>query len=138
MKKIILSAAFLAIGTIAMAQKDMQKMNKKDPAQMEQKRAEKLKMMQSELNLSDAQVSQIRELQDKKMAERKANAPEMQAKRKAKMEMMKTKRDERNAEMKAILTPEQYQKWEVKKQEKMNHRKGKMQERKMTRMPAKS
>ncbi len=33
---------------------------------MEQKRAEKLQKMKDELNLSDAQVAQIKSLQDKK------------------------------------------------------------------------
>lgn len=137
MKKIVLSAAFAVIGTFAMAQQTPQ-MHKKDPAQMEQKRQEKLKMMQSELNLSNAQVAQIKALQDKKMAERKQNAPQMQAERKAKMEMMKAKREQWNAEMRQILTPEQYKKWEAKKQEKMQDKKMKMHHRQMKKMPAKS
>ena len=85
MKKLILSAAFLSIGTFAMAQQESLSMQK-NPAQMEQKRADKLKMMQTELNLTNAQVAQIKALQDKKMAERKANEPHMQAERKAKIE----------------------------------------------------
>lgn len=130
MKKLILSAVFLSIGTFAMAQQESLSMQK-NPAQMEQKRADKLKMMQTELNLTNAQVDQIKALQDKKMAERKANVPQMQAERKAKMEQMKAKKEQWNAEMKQILTPEQYTKWEIKKQEKMKERKGKMQEKKM-------
>ena len=65
MKKIVLSAAFVILGTFAMAQQTPM-MNKKDPAQMEQKRQEKLKVMQTELNLTNAQVAQIKALQDKK------------------------------------------------------------------------
>ena len=49
----------------------------KDPAQMEQKRAEHLKKMQADLGLSDAQVAQVKALQDKRMAERKAQAPQI-------------------------------------------------------------
>lgn len=130
MKKLILSAAFLAIGTFTMAQQ--KQMIKKDPAQMEQKREERMKMMKTELNLSDAQVTQIQALQDKKMAERKANQPQMQAERKAKMEGMKAKKEQWNSEMKQILTPEQYQKWEAKKQDR-----SKMQKHQMKKMPAK-
>jgi protein CpxP len=138
MKKIILSAAFLAIGTFAMAQQNtpMQKMQKRDPAQMEQRRADNMKQMQSDLGLSTAQVAQITALQDKKIAERKANAPQIQADRKAKMEKMKGNQEQWNAEMKQILTPDQYQKWQAKKQEKMQDRRGKMQDRKMNKMPA--
>ena len=137
MKKIVLSAAFAVIGTFAMAQQTPM-MNKKDPAQMEQKRQEKLKMMQTELNLSNAQVAQIKALQDKKMAERKQNAPQMQAERKAKMDAMKAKREQWNAEMRQILTPEQYKKWEAKKQQNMQNKKSKMQHRQMKKMSAKS
>ena len=138
MKKVILSAAMIAFGTFAMAQQNKM-MRKMDPAQMEQKRAEKLQSMKTELNLSDAQVAKIRTLQDEKMAQRKANEPKMQAERKAKMDAMKQKRDNWNNEMKQILTPEQYAKWEQKKGEKMQMRGDKMQQknRKMMMQPAK-
>ena len=124
MKKLILSAAFVAVGTFAMAQQTT-KMQKMDPAQVEQKRADHLKKMQTDLNLTDAQVKQISMLQESRMAERKQNAPQIQAERKAKMEAMKTKKMQNEAEMKKILTPAQYQKWEANKQQKMQ-RKGKM------------
>ncbi|MDQ0478047.1 hypothetical protein [Chryseobacterium sp. MDT2-18] len=124
MRKLILSAAFLTIGTFAMAQQT-EKMKQMDPVKMEQKRAEHLKKMQSELNLSDAQVSKIKALQDKKMAERMKNAPQKQAERKARMEKMNALRAQHEAEMKQILTPEQYQKWQANKKQKMQHE-GKM------------
>lgn len=135
MKKIVLSAAFVILGTFAMAQQTPM-MNKKDPAQMEQKRQEKLKMMQTELNLTNAQVAQIKALQDKKMAERQQNAPQMQAERKAKMEAMKARQEQWNAEMRKILTPEQYQKWEAKKQQNMQHKRQKMEKHQMKKMSA--
>ena len=135
MKKIVLSAAFVILGTFAMAQQTPM-MNKKDPAQMEQKRQEKLKMMQTELNLTNAQVAQIKALQDKKMAERQQNAPQMQAERKAKMEAMKARQEQWNAEMRKILTPEQYQKWEAKKQQNMQNKRQKMQQHQMKKMSA--
>lgn len=132
MRKLVLSVVLLAVGTFAMAQN--QKMQKMDPAQMEQKRADHMKQMQAELNLSDAQVTKIKALQDRRMAERKKNAPQMQAERKAKMEQMKAKRDQNNAEMKQILTPEQYQKWETSKKGKMQKRGQMMKSKKMDRM----
>ena len=135
MKKIVLSAAFVILGTFAMAQQTPM-MNKKDPAQMEQKRQEKLKMMQTELNLTNAQVAQIKALQDKKMAERQQNARQMQAERKAKMEAMKARQEQWNAEMRKILTPEQYQKWETKKKQNMQNKGQKMQKHQMKKMSA--
>ena len=136
MKKIVLSAAFAVFGTFAMAQQDG-KMMQKDPAQMEQKRAEHLKIMQADLGLSDAQVAQVKALQDKRMAERKAQAPQIQAERKAKMEQWKAKKEQHMAEMKQILTPEQYKKWEAQKQEQMDRRGKKMHDMQMRKMPAK-
>ena len=135
MKKIVLSAAFVILGTFAMAQQTPM-MNKKDPAQMEQKRQEKLKMMQTELNLTNAQVAQIKALQDKKMAEKQQNAPQMQAERKAKMEAMKARQEQWNAEMRKILTPEQYTKWEAKKQQNMQNKRQKVQQHQMKKMSA--
>lgn len=138
MKKIILSAAFLALGTFAMAQQNTSKMQQKDPAQMEQKRQDKMKMMQTELNLSDAQMTKIQALQEKKMAEKRAMAPQVQAERKSKMEAMKANHDQWNNEMKQILTPEQYQKWETSKKDKMQNKRKNMQHHQMMKMPAKN
>lgn len=135
MKKIVFSAAFVVMGTFAMAQQTPM-MNKKDPAEMEQKRQEKLKMMQAELNLTSAQVAQINALQDKKMAERKQNVSQMQEQRKAKMEAMKERQEQWNAEMRKILTPEQYTKWEAKKQQNMQNKRQKMQQHQMKKMSA--
>ena len=133
MKKIVLTAAFLTVGVFAMAQQNGGMMQK-DPAQMEQKRAENLKKMQTDLNLTDAQVNQIKALQDKRMAERKEQAPAMQAERKARMEAWRAKREQHMAEMKQILTPEQFQKWEAQKKEQMQNRGMKMKEMKMEKM----
>ena len=133
MKKLVLSVALVAMGTFAMAQQN-QRMQKMDPAKMEQKRADHMKQMQMDLNLSEAQVSKIKVLQDQRMAERKENAPQMQAERKAKIDQMKAKRDQNEAEMKNILTPAQYQKWEAMKKEKMKERGKMMKGKKMMQM----
>ena len=133
MKKLVLSVALVAMGTFAMAQQN-QRMQKMDPAKMEQKRADHMKQMQMDLNLSEAQVSKIKVLQDQRMAERKENAPQMQAERKAKIDQMKAKRDQNEAEMKNILTPAQYQKWEAMKKEKMHERGKMMKGKKMMQM----
>lgn len=128
MKKLILSAAFLTVGTFAMAQQNTPSLQK-NPAQMEQKRAEKMKQMQTDLNLNADQVTKIQALHDRKMADRKANEPQMKAERQAKIDAMKAKKEQYKAEMKQILTPEQYQKWEASKKDKMRMNKGKMQNR---------
>ena len=133
MKKLVLSVALVAVGTFAMAQQN-QRMQKMDPAKMEQKRADHMKQMQIDLNLSEAQVTKIKVLQDQRMAERKENAPQMQTERKARMDQMKAKRDQNEAEMKNILTPAQYQKWEAMKKERMQERGKMMKGNKMMQM----
>jgi Spy/CpxP family protein refolding chaperone len=131
MKKLLLSAAFLAVGTFAFAQQNGQTM-KKDQQTMEQRQADHFKKMQTELNLTETQVAQLKTLHEKRMAERKMEAPQRQAERKAKMEKMKAKRAEHQAEMKKILSPDQYQKWMASNQQKMQkkrqmmHKKGDM------------
>lgn len=136
MKKLILSAAFLAVGTFAIAQQNGQMM-KKDPAQMEQKRADHLKKMQTDLNLSQTQVAQLQTLHDKRMAERKQMQPQRQAERKAKMERMKAKRMQHQAEMRQILTPDQYEKWMASNQQKMQKRGQMMKKHQMHKHQAK-
>lgn len=79
--------------------------------------------MKQELNLTDAQVAQIKTLHEKKAAERKA---EMTAKKEDRMKKMK----ENEAEMQKILTPEQYKKFQELKAKKMAERKEKFQDRK--------
>lgn len=121
MKKLVLGAAFLTLGTFAMAQQN-QRMHKMDPAKMEQRQADHMNQMKMDLNLTDAQVIKIKALQDKRMSERQQNAPQMQAERKARMEMMQAKRAQHDADMKQILTPEQYQNWKKNMQQKMQKR----------------
>ena len=50
------------------------------------------------------------------------------------MDQMKAKRDQNEAEMKNILTPAQYQKWEAMKKEKMQERGKMMKGKKMMQM----
>ncbi|PZU81201.1 MAG: hypothetical protein DI529_15845 [Chryseobacterium sp.] len=116
MKKLILSAAFLGLGVFGFAQTTAK-------ADYSQKKAERLQQMKQELNLTDAQVAQLKALHESKAAERKQ---EMTAKKEDRMQKMK----ENEAEMQKILTPEQYKKFQELKAKKMAERKEKFQERK--------
>ncbi|MGV8915518.1 MAG: hypothetical protein ACOH1X_08745 [Kaistella sp.] len=135
MKKIVLSAVFVITGSFAMAQQGAMMQNR-TPEQMEQRRADNMKQMQANLNLTPAQVAQINTLHDKRMAERKQNMPLMQAQRTAKIQAMQEKRTQHAAEMRKILTPDQYQKWEATRKDRMQNNSKNMQNRPMKRMPA--
>lgn len=132
MKRIVLSAAFIVVGSFAMAQQTMTK-TPQQSVEMQQKKAEKMKQMQQELNLTDAQMMQIKDLKAKKQAQRAASETQS---REGKMQMMKQNRQQWNADMQKILTPEQYQKWQSKMDKSAEKRTHKMH--RMDTMPAKN
>ena len=116
MKKLILSAAFLGVGVFGFAQTTA----KTDHSQ---KKAEHLQKLKQELNLTDAQVAQLKALHESKAAERKQ---EMKAKKEDRMQKMK----DNEAEMQKILTPDQFKKFQALKEKKMAERKEHFQKRK--------
>lgn len=118
MKKLILSVAFLGLGVFGFAQQ-----TKSSSVDHSQKKAEYLQKMKQELNLSDAQVLQLKELHAKKQAERKQN---FEAKKGDRVEKMK----QNEAEMQAILTPEQFKKFQDLKAKKMAEKKENFRSRK--------
>lgn len=134
MKKIFLTVAFgFAALTFAQQQQanpEMKKQNWEDrKVKMQEKQQNHLEKMQKDLNLSEQQVKQIKDLQNKEFADREANFKQKEAMRAEKMKEMKAKKDTHDAEMKKILTPEQYQKWEKQRDENMQKRKEMMKER---------
>lgn len=116
MKKLILSVAFLGLGVFGFAQTTAK-------VDYSQKKAEHLQKMKAELNLTDAQVAQLKALHESKAAERKQD---MTAKKEDRMQKMK----ENEAEMQKILTPDQFKKYQELKAKKMAERKEKFQARK--------
>ncbi len=116
MKKLILSAAFLGLGVFGFAQQTGR------DVQM-QKKAEHLQKLKQELNLTDAQVAQLKALHETKAAERKQD---MSAKKEDRMQRMK----ENEADMQKILTPDQFKKFQEMKAKKMAERKEKFENRK--------
>ncbi|MNT79922.1 periplasmic repressor CpxP [compost metagenome] len=79
--------------------------------------------MKQELNLTDAQVLQLKTLHEKKAVERKAD---FDTKKGDRMQKMK----ENEAEMQKILTPDQFNKYKEMKAKKMAERKANFKDRK--------
>jgi len=117
MKKLILSAAFLGLGVFGFAQT-----TNYGKASFEQRKAEHLQKMKQELNLTDAQVAQIKALNEQKKADKKQ---EMQAVKEDRMQKMK----EKDVEMQKILTPDQYKKFQELRAKKMAEKKAQFQEK---------
>ncbi|AKK73004.1 lipase chaperone [Chryseobacterium gallinarum] len=135
MKKLVLAIAFIGMGGFAMAQQttpqDKEARRAEMQQKMQQKEQERLAQMQKDLNLNQSQVAQIKALQDKRKAERKAEFEKNKEFRQAKMEEMKAKRAQMDADMKKILTPQQYDKWQADRNAKMEQRKMAVKERRM-------
>ena len=118
MKKLILSAAFLGLGVFGFAQQ-----SKSISGDHIQKKAEHLQKMKQELNLTDAQVLQLKTIKKKKAVDRKAD---FAAKKEDRMQKMK----QNEAEMQKILTPDQFNKYKEMKAKKMAERKANFKDRK--------
>ncbi len=139
MKKIFLSAAVFAMGTFAMAQQtpepqktraEMMKQRAEKDQNREERHAKHMAQMKQELNLSDAQVAQINAMHERRKAERLTKPVESMEQRQAKSSEMKQKMQQKDAEMRKILSAEQYEKWNANRKAKMEQRKGKFQNKK--------
>lgn len=135
MKKVIL-AVLLVVGMTAFAQGKKGKFQDREKLAPEQKVEKQVEKMTTDLSLNDKQAAQIKALLTKESVERESKRAEMQAKRaegtkpsQEERAAMKEKMDEKindhKAEMKKILTADQYAKWE----KNMEQRKEKMQDR---------
>lgn len=123
MKKLILSLAFVSLGTFAMAQQTQQmpsKWGEGHKEMMEQRKAKHMAEMQKDLNLSQTQVNQIQAIHDRFQTQR-------QLQRKARVESFKKDKQQMDDEMRKILTPEQYTKWQAKKAENLQKKQDRMQ-----------
>jgi len=139
MKKLILALA-LVVGLTTLAQEKRGPIGAGDKLTPEQRTEKHLEKMTKDLSLNETQKNQIKELLVKGADERKAHQEERKERKangvkptveereafKAKME---EKRDFMNAEMKKILTPEQFVKWEEKKEDRKEKVAKKMEER---------
>ncbi|MGE8433298.1 MULTISPECIES: hypothetical protein [Chryseobacterium] len=139
MKKLVLAIAFIGMGSFAMAQQttpqDRETRRAEMQQKMQQKEQEHLAQMQKDLNLNQSQVAQVKALQEKRKAEMKAEFEKNKDMRQAKMDEMKAKRAQMDADMKKILTPEQYDKWQVDRKAKMEQKRMAMKDKRMMKKP---
>ena len=89
------------------AQDKTQQKPERTPETMSQRHADKMK---SDLNLNDEQTKKVYEVNLKYNKENQANRAKREKERKEKMAAAKQKNDQKNAELKKILTADQYSK----------------------------
>jgi protein CpxP len=127
MKKLIV-AALLVVGMTTFAQEKEGRIPGKEKLTSEQKVNLQVKKMTKYLGLNETQTKEIRVLVTKEVEKREAKIEEMKAQRKAEQAAV-------SSDMKKILTPEQYAKWEKNREEKKESIKEKMAKRKSKDIP---
>ena len=127
MKKVIL-VALLVVGMTTFAQEKKGRRAEGAKLTSEQKVDLQVKKMTKDLDLNETQTKEIRVLVTKEVEKREAKREEMKAQRKAEEAAV-------SADMKKILTPEQYAKWEKNREEKKESTKEKMAKRKSKNLP---
>lgn len=132
MKKLFLALLLLA-GVATWAQGKREKKQEGERLTKEEKVDFQVKRMTKDLDLTEKQAKEFRALATKQVEKRDAKRAQMQEERKAKMEALKAQMQEEQAshtaEMKKILTPEQFAKWEKLREERKEKVKEKMAER---------
>ena len=132
MKKIIV-AVLLVVGITAFAQEKKGRTAGREKLTSEQKVDFQVKKMTTDLNLNEKQVKDVRALVAKQVDKREAKKAEMKNLQTKKSEerraQMKIEQAVVSAEMKEILTAEQFAKWEKNREEKKEKMKEKMSER---------
>ncbi|WP_309613644.1 hypothetical protein [Flavobacterium sp.] len=133
MKKVIV-AALLVVGMTTFAQEKEGRKAGSERLTSEQKVDLQVSKITKDLDLNEKQAKEVRALVTKQVAKREAKRAEMQELKTKKREEMKAQREAEQAavssEMKKILTPEQYAKWEKNREERKEGIKEKMAERK--------
>lgn len=130
MKKIIVSFAIIAFGGFAMAQEQTPSVSTKEAVQPRSEYFEnEIKILKTELSLSDDQVVKLRAANDKRREEMAALRQARKEQNAEQMKKMQATKRERDADVKEILSAEQYDKFqqyqERKRKEKLSKLKGK-------------
>ncbi len=132
MKKLFL-VAVLVVGITAFAQEKGGRKPQKERISSEEKVDFQVKKMTKDLDLNEKQAKEVRAIISKQVVKRASKRAEMsEVKQKQRDEMranMEKEHAATSADMKKILTPEQYTKWE----NNLEERKEKMKERVMER-----
>ncbi len=124
-KSLIGCALFVLISIISFAQ-DADNKSRRGRGEGREEQIEKWK---TELNLSEEQVAKIQAANKKRKEQMDKLREERKSERKENIEKVKNITDEFDRDMKAILTPEQYTKFDEMRNDKREQVKEKMKER---------
>lgn len=125
-KKVFLAIA-LVVSFVSFGQEKMEKRQKMSP---EERVKTQVEHMTKELSLNEKQVAQVTELVKSKVAKREEFRNESKEARKGNRDKMKTEQEATKADMKKILTEEQFKKFEENAENRKTKMMDKMKERK--------
>ncbi|MCL2598213.1 MAG: hypothetical protein FWD66_11320 [Paludibacter sp.] len=120
--KILMATFLMSIFCVALSYGQQDQKTKMTPEARAAKRIEKMK---TSLNLTDEQVTKVQAAQAQLVSDMKQVRDKSQANR----DEMKAKRDAYDAQMKTILTQEQYQKYQEQRKDMQNNMRQRMQKR---------
>ncbi len=129
MKKIVFSLLLMGATGFAFAQQTTEPMKADRQAkrqEMMQKRQQNWDQMKKDLNLTADQENKIKALHERNAADMKQKMAERKTDRENMKQDMKAKKEQNDAEMKKILSPEQYTKWNDIKAQKKAERQNRM------------
>ena len=126
-------AALLVVGITAFAQEKEVVKSEREKLTPEQKVDSQVKRLTNDLDLNEKQAKEVRNLVAKQVENRegkRVETKEIKTQKRAEMKaQMETEQAAVSSEMKKILTPEQFAKWEKIREERKEKMKEKMAER---------
>ncbi|MDR0230746.1 MAG: DUF4890 domain-containing protein [Dysgonamonadaceae bacterium] len=117
MKALVRKSLVLVLVFVFVINVSAQNPNRKSRMTAEERAAKRTEMMTKQLDLTEDQQAKIKEINLKHFQERPNHQRQVREERRQNRENMRSQMTARDAELKEVLTPEQYEKWQEKKQE---------------------
>jgi len=117
MKALVRKSLVLVLVSVFVINVSAQNPNRNSRMTAEERAAKRTEMMTKQLDLTEDQQAKIKEINLKHFQERPNHQRQVREERRQNRENMRSQMTARDAELKEVLTPEQYEKWQEKKQE---------------------
>ena len=122
MKALVRKSLVLVLVSVFVINVSAQNPNRKSRMTEEDRAAKRTEMMTKQLDLTADQQAKIKEINLRHSQQTTNQQRQVREERRQNRENMKSKMAARDAEIKQVLTPEQYEKWQEKKQEMRKNR----------------
>ena len=120
MKTLVKKSFVLVLVSLFVVSVSAQGPDKKPRMTPEERVSKQVEMMTKQLDLTADQQAKIKEINLKYSQQMADHAKQSKEEMKKNREKMETQMEAKNAELKQVLTPEQYEKWQEKRKEMRN------------------